>query len=309
MKTTRWLFGLLALSVAAPAGAWNDHGHMTVAAAAWKDLTPRAKAEVTRLLQLNPQYGRWISNVPQARRAEVAFMRAATWPDSIRGSYIDDGYDPVEPIASQNLGYSDRYVHRYWHYRDTGFSPDGTPVQQTPDVNAVSRIKLFATTLADSSASDDVKSYDLSWLLHLVGDIHQPLHAAERYTASFRRGDSGGNGVKVCDGTASSCGTDNGLHSFWDGAIGNSRSPTSAIRKAGMLPPPDPDETRIDNPENWAQESFELAKQYAYADPVGTGDGPYRLTVSYHRTAGGVAEKRISLAGARLARMLNQIYR
>lgn len=298
-----------ALLIAVPAYAWNDRAHMTVAAVAWRNLTPATKAEVSRLLRMNPDYGRWVAIVRPSQRDEIAFIRATTWPDSIRGRYQDDGYDPVEPVASQNIGYVDRVVHRYWHYSDTAFSPDGTPVQPTPVVNAVSRIELFTRTLADPVASDSVKSYDLTWLLQLFGDIHQPLHAVERYTINFRHGDSSGNGVKVCDDGASYCGTNDGLHSFWDGAIGNSESASSVMRMAALLPVPDQAVAAIANPSAWASESFNLAREFAYASPIGTAAGPYRVTADYRRTAGSIADTRVALAGARLAALLNNTYR
>lgn len=296
------------MSFSVPAVAWNDRGHMTVAAVAWDQLTPRARNETSRLLRMNPAYHAWISNVPSERRDQIAFIRAATWPDSIRSIYRDDGFDPLEPGASQNVGYADRLVHRYWHYKDIAFSPDGTNVKEPPSVNAVSRIQVFNEALADPTTSDDIRSFDLSWLLHLVGDIHQPMHSAERYTSSFRHGDSGGNGVKICMAAALSCGTGDDLHKFWDGAIGNSRDPMSAIIKARTFVVPEANKVMIDDPEVWAEESFELARSYAYAAPIGASRKTYKLTVEYQRNAGSIAEQRVALAGYRLAHLLNGLY-
>ena len=71
-------------------------------------------------------------------------------------------------------------------------------------------------------------------VLHLVGDVHQPLHSVSRFTSQTANGDSGGNSVKVCLPTSASCSMNqsSALHSFWDGALGTSSSPTSAITKA-----------------------------------------------------------------------------
>jgi len=303
------LAAIILSSVSVPALAWNDRGHMTVAAVAWANLTPRAKAEATRLLKLNPDYDYWTRDVATDRRDEVAFVKAATWADSIRGRYTDDGFDPVEPTGSLHIGYADRYVHRYWHYKNLPFSPDGTALEPSSDVNAAERIRLFSSALAEPGTSDDIKSFDLSWLLHLVGDIHQPLHASARYTSSFRHGDNGGNSVKVCHHEAAQCGLDDSLHGFWDGAIGNSKDPASAIRKAASLPKPGTRELEEQDPEAWARESFALAETYAYASPIGLKKGPYRLTPSYHRDAGSTSEQRVALAGARLAVMLNRAFR
>jgi hypothetical protein len=58
-------------------------------------------------------------------------------------------------------------------------------------------IPAFRAALAAHGTSGDVESYDLAWLLHLVGDVHQPLHATSRYSAAFPDGDEGGNRAKV----------------------------------------------------------------------------------------------------------------
>jgi hypothetical protein len=60
-------------------------------------------------------------------------------------------------------------MHKYWHFIDTPFTIDGTALPAIPTPNAQERIALFRTVLASTSA-DPLKSYDLTWLLHLVGD-------------------------------------------------------------------------------------------------------------------------------------------
>ena len=63
--------------------AWNSHGHMVIAAVAWDQLKPTARAEILRLLKLNPDYESWISGVTE-NLDETVFLRAATWPDNIK---------------------------------------------------------------------------------------------------------------------------------------------------------------------------------------------------------------------------------
>jgi hypothetical protein len=78
---------LVAVGTVVPVRAWNSEGHMVVAFIAFQHLTPKAKTEVLRLLKLNPRYSTWIAGLPagatDARRAQVAFVNAATWPDFI----------------------------------------------------------------------------------------------------------------------------------------------------------------------------------------------------------------------------------
>src|ERR1043166_6837010 len=82
--------------------------------------------------------------------------------------------------------------------------PRGPPPPPVPVPNAQTRITDFRAVLA-SDSPDLLKSYDLSWLLHLVGDVHQPLHCASLVSHAKPDGDSGGNGVKLS-------GTPNNLH-------------------------------------------------------------------------------------------------
>ncbi len=176
----------LAWTSAAPAFAWNDEGHMAVAYLAYQRLQPETRARVTALLKLNPYYARWLAAIPQGTpKADVdrmIFMIAATWPDQIRSDpeYMDDGPNngnsPDGPDSSRNIGYADHMRHKYWHFIDLPYSQDGTPLPPVPTPNAEMQIKAFRAALG-SGASDDVKAYDLAWLEHLVGDIHQPLHA------------------------------------------------------------------------------------------------------------------------------------
>src|ERR1019366_652223 len=183
MKKTALSTVIASLLCATPALAWNNFGHMTVAAVAYEQLTSSARKKAVALLKLNPAYPDWVTNVPEQERDLVAFVTAATWPDAIkkRGSgYVDDGEDPSTAGATKNEGYADNLQHRYWHYIDVPFAPDGTPFKQPMVPNAKTQISLFRAALASSTTSDDLKSYDLVWLLHLVGDVHQPLHCTSR---------------------------------------------------------------------------------------------------------------------------------
>ncbi len=143
----------------------------------------------------------------------------------------------------------------------------------------------------------------------MVGDVHQPLHATARFTATDRNGDSGGNSVKVCLPTSAQCDASHNtsLHSFWDGALGSSSLATSASAKAATMPKLTFGTSVMDAPPAvWVAESFEVARLVVYDAPVGPGKGPYRLTNEYRATAGEVAEHRVILAGTRLANILNR---
>ena len=149
-----------------------------------------------------------------------------------------------------------------------------------PDpVNVLTQIKALTTALA-SNSPDDVKSYDLVWLIHLVSDAHQPLHATSRFTAADP-GDNGGNAetVKPTNAAAES------LHAFWDGLLGDRLTPDQAISMAASLPSTDPVRAARADPEVWCDESEAAAEALAYASPIRDGDGPYNLTADYQKKA------------------------
>ena len=282
--------------------AWNGFGHMTVAAIAYPLLTPAARQKVSALLKLNPNYSSWVSGVAAADRDRVAFMVAATWPDAIKSmsGYKDDGETPKGSQAGQNIGYADKNQHRYWHFIDTPFSPDNTPLHQPIPPNAQTQIVLFRTALASSGTSANVQSYDLVWLIHLVGDVHQPLHATSRFDQTQPNGDQGANLVAIC---AAPC--KNELHAYWDDILGTSTVPANAQKAATAIAAPDPAQASVADEQVWIAESFEAAKNSVYVDPIGVGAGPFTPTPAYRAAAQTVADQRMALAGARLADLIN----
>jgi len=299
---------LFLISLTTTASAWNHFGHLTIAAIAYDHLTPKARTRIDALLQLNPSYSKWVAGIAAQDKRKVAFMRAATWPDLIKTDknlhYINDGERPSGPDSARNIGYADKLMHRYWHYIDIPFSPDGTGLSD-PDVpNAQTQIAAFRTVLKNPHASMTLKSYDLVWLLHLVGDVHQPLHATTRFDQQQPKGDRGGNEVKLCTAPTSCNGK---LHLFWDALLGTSDNYKTAMKKAKALPPADSQLASVPDEAIWIDESFQAAKQRVYAEPIGIGEGPYTLDTAYKTAAKELAEQRIALAGIRLAHLLNEV--
>lgn len=315
-KRSKTLLALLLATMAAPSFAWNSFGHMVVADLAWRDLkthAPQLLARIDALLQLNPNYAQWVKGVPESARQELAFVQAAHWADDIKSAgsgYVQDGDNGgntgVEPTASLNLGYApaDTAMHKYWHFVDAGFSPDGTPVAATPAPNAQERIVLFAQVLASTTEADALKSYDLTWLIHLVGDIHQPLHATARFTADATAGDAGGNFVQVSCSRSSEC--QRNLHAEWDDILGTSTSPRAAIAYAETLPLPT-DESAAQQPvDAWAAESLQMAESDAYGGIGDSAGGTHRLSGAYLSRAERDAKVRVALAGVRLSALIQQ---
>jgi S1/P1 Nuclease len=300
-----WLL-FLTLAFTRTASAWNSFGHMMIAAVAYEQLTPAARSRVAQLLRLNPDYPGWISHTAKGERDELAFVIAATWADEIKSEpdYVNDGEHPAGPDAARNIGYADHLQHRYWHFIDLPFSTDHTPLQPPATPNVQTQIALFRRTLRSGEASDELQSYDLVWLLHLVGDVHQPLHTTSRFTHSQPHGDEGGNLVALCE---KPCRDE--LHAYWDNLPGIEKRAIVAIRRAAHLPTPDPRVAAIDDVGRWVRESFLIAQNSVYIPPIGDGPGPWFIDRPYQSIAHRVARERLALAGARLAHVLNETLR
>jgi hypothetical protein len=347
---------LLMSALAVPSYGWGNGGHMAVAYVAYRNLMPPVRDRVDALIKLNPNYHDWMTLIPPNTSPDdqklMLFMIAATWPDQIKDAhhipaYTADGpkefkgdRPPNDGTAGQNIGYTDLAMHKYWHFIDEPFSQDGTATQDPTVPNAETQIAVFRTTLS-SDSPDGLKSYDLVWLLHLLGDVHQPLHCISRFSHAGPNGDSGGNDVHVCDvkphastrakaatrtqtkikvnsgtktkagtkaktGTKASAQCKEALHAFWDDLFGTSSDPGLAMTIGKDLPAASADLAGDLTPADWIQESSGDAPKVYLNPPIGPGDGPFQLTTTYHSAALSLSRERIALAGARLANVLNQ---
>ena len=304
----------------ARAFAWNNIGHMTVAYIAWRNLTPAQRTRATALIELNPLYATWTAEIPStvsvAQREMYVFMIAATWADQIKSDSKDftcegaanSDNPPAGEDASLNVGYTDTCMHKYWHFLDIRYAPDGTtPVPvAVPTPNAEVKIDFFDGAIK-TDETDVLKSYDLVWLEHLIGDIHQPLHTVTRFGATFPTGDAGGNSVKLT-------GTPNELHAYWDDILGDStcftKGVTDCLYKDALLAKAAG--RKIKTPKgaaaadvttaDWVKESVQAGETDAYMAPaIGPALGPYTPTDAYRANTLAVSKGRIALAGVRLA--------
>ena len=160
------------------------------------------------------------------------------------------------------------------------------------------------------------------FLEHLVGDIHQPLHASTRIHAGTS--DIGGNSVKITLSSAlkakftcaPSTYTPTELHAFWDDLPGSCPAATGlapAAAYAAKVRAKAPAAGVADtDPADWANDSLALAEKNSYAAPIGPGltvaggTAGFTITQAYYTRSSAVAKKQIALAGARLAKVLNE---
>ena len=293
-----------------PLQAWNRTGHRAIASIAYSKMNPVARRRVDALLRAHPDYARLVegaSGTPQAR-ARAAFLAASIWPDDIRrdSRFFDDNAQPTPPLG----GFPDMGRHPTWHYIDIPFSSDGTPVPDSPpSPNALTQISAFRKTIADAGIPESIRAYQLSWLLHLIGDVHQPLHCVSRFRAEQRDKetnrfvpDQGGNLVLLENGKT--------LHAFWDGLPGDADDEESVAALAkDLMQSHKRDAPGRLNEREWIDESFRIAKQSVYGfSGEGTRRHPALLSGPYRAMASRIGRDRVALAAYRLAAVLNEIF-
>ncbi len=276
---------LLALSAPAPAYAWGNEGHEAIARIARSYLTPAARAWVDAILA---------SDSDTLTTSDMAAR--ATWADVWRGS------------------------HRFtasWHFADIeleggsldaacfGFPPRQGLASEGPAQDCVvAKIEQFTRELRDPATSDAERRLALKFVLHFVGDVHQPMHAADHQ-------DRGGNCVRVALGGTRTV----NLHSYWDTVVIAEIAPdaqTLAATLRGRITPAQVATWSTGVPRGWARESFALAKSAAYTlgSPAGCDrdTAPVPLPNGYDARARDVAAIQIEKAGVRLAQLLNDAF-
>ena len=332
------LFGaaMLAVSFAAtPVWAWNDAGHMVVARIAWLRLTePQRQAVFTRM-KAHPHFETsLISNRPEhATDAEWAFLRASTWPDHIR---------PPKSMSKEAIAEHPKYkFHRgVWHYINFpyhgGQKESALPREALPnETNIIAQIEQSLDVLRGKTKHDPGTVAGLSpeanaavrfcWLFHLVGDLHQPMHAVALVDAKlFPEGDHGDQGGNLLAIRRSESDKPMRLHACWDGMLTSDSRFDAVCQLADELthdpslaPEKFPEFTEHRHVRDWAAESYLLAKTHIYRD----GQFPHvrfedvesrkvpaekvpALTEQQSAQSQQIARRRVALAGYRLAEAL-----
>jgi len=274
--------GLLASPSAA--FAWGSEGHQIVAEIARAYMTPQALARVDALLATD----RSNSLTPHDMASE------AVWADL----YHAAGHKETAQ----------------WHFVDLEITgpdlkaacfglPDPGPVASKgpADDCIIDKISEFARELVDPATDPDERLIALRYVLHFVGDIHQPLHAIDNH-------DRGGNCVLLNLGGPRS----QNLHAYWDTAVVRALGPDPVATARTLIAAITPDEIRSwasGSPKDWAMESFEIARTTAYtlgSRPGCDGNqGPIDLPSGYAETARRTAAVQLEKAGVRLAVVLN----
>jgi hypothetical protein len=252
----RWV-SALAIVVSPSAFGWGAEGHALIARIAETQLTPKARQQVQAVLG------------PGTTLASIA-----SWADEIRRS---------RPETAP------------WHYIDIPLSQTHVNLaRDCPNAECViAKIGTFEKALSIPLTPPRERSEALMFLVHLIGDMHQPLHAADNR-------DRGGNTVQVQLG-----GLKTNLHSLWDSALLARMGDAEQLASTWSL-----DSRKRARKwakgtvERWAEESHAAARKVVYGK-LGSG-APRIISAAYEKAADSLIREQIERAGARLAWVLNQ---
>jgi len=263
---------VIALTLLTPSTlvGWGHEGHEIVASLAQTRLTENAKNGIRSLI------------------GDASLASIANWADEVRPDR-DETYNwHFVDIPKDASGFSDERDCFLPNSRHKGAATDHQNC-------VVDRIELFKKILSDTNASRDDRIEALKFLVHFVGDVHQPMHAIGEA--------AGGNGIAVTEFGSTQCGRRPcNLHGAWD---------TGLIEHTGMAGDAYTDHleklisdehlTATGSPEDWANESHEYAKSAWVADGAQIDEVYYRKEIK-------VVDQRLALAGLRLAAVLNEAF-
>jgi hypothetical protein len=305
------IFGALA----SPALAWNSVGHEVVAMIAWDQLNDAQRAKLTEILKAHHRYEKdlLVGAKPTDAPDRLAFLQAAAWPDAVRSRS-----DPMSYTES----------HPQWHYIDYPYHTDGKtgpdPVEawdgKSDPANLLQAMQKVMAEFKDPATKEDRRAIDLCWIEHLVGDVHQPLHAVSLYSDVYPNGDQGGNAIHVRTLTH----PDIKLHTLWDDIEGEAgpdyhADPDEVRKLADRIEKEHPlsefgEQLKVTDPKDWALESFRVAKSAVYMDRKIVGATAQQakadpnsipaLPDNYEADGRKTADVQVAVAGYRLAEVL-----
>ena len=263
--------------------AWGDLGHEVTALIAYRHLNTKARSALDALLASDTD----TLTAPD-------FASRATWADKYRNAHRETAAWHFIDIEIDHPDINGA-CHGFPALGDAQAASQG-PAQDC----VVNKIDEFAAELNNSSTAPAERLLALKFLIHFVGDIHQPLHAADH-------DDRGGN----CIGLDSRPGAARNLHAYWDvdvvNSLGNSAGQIADRLDANVSPQAMALWVK-GTPKDWALQSFEIARRDVYAlpsRPTCGAHGAVALSESYEAQAQRDAAALLLKSAIRLAGMLN----
>jgi len=256
-KYTRFALSVLLLLILV---SWGSVGHKTVATIAENHLTPIAKSSVKALL------------------GNQSITDIASWADEVRNT---PQYKQTGP----------------WHYADLplGYTYDqfATEVRKQGAGNVYGAILHCEEELKSNATPPEEKAIALKFLVHFIGDCHQPMHVS-------RAEDKGGNSIQVVFN-----GKNMNLHSLWDSGLISREGKTfdQMARDYDTATPAEIAKWQSTDPMQWLWESYQFSTKI-YADVEKNN----QLDDAYYQANIPIVQQRIEMAGIRLAGELNKIF-
>jgi S1/P1 Nuclease len=283
-----WLATWFALVPLHQAFPWGQEGHSIVAEIAQRRLTPDTLGKIDKLF--------W-TELPNPKESQFSLASIASWADDYRSG----SYGIKKHTESSN-----------WHFVDIPYSADtydearDCKLDPTYGDCIIHALAQFTATLADCSRSPDDRMMALKFIVHLMGDLHQPLHVTTRINPDSNRDDHGGNliPVAVWDMQSGAYKSTN-LHHTWDTDLILNKvwdwGDYVRILETKWLIGQDIAALQAGNHITWAQESHRLAQTVVY-----NFRPDHILDQEYIKDALYVVDRQLAVAGLRLARVLNE---
>lgn len=267
----QFLICILLCSYLQLAIAWNAQGHAFVANTALKQLSVMQRA---KLKSYNNAYN--FGYQPKS------LQQAAVWLDWIH--------------CKQEICRD----FKYYHYIDYPYSIDGTPYAAPYKINALTAIYKALDILKNPDAKAYEKGLQLRILMHVVADLHQPMHTISLFSSKFPHGDRGGNDYLLGPNRVAK-----NLHAYWDRGGGylkrqklyNAKKRNKQHRFLNTFC----FNTSMD-PRVWAQESYQIARNFAYKI-----DYLQKPSKQYQRIVAKISKERLKLAACRLGLLLKNM--
>jgi hypothetical protein len=252
------LASLLLITVTPNVLAWGQTGHRVTGAIAEQHLTDKAKATIKKIL------------------GSESLAEASTWPDEMRSNPADFWQKTASPYHYVSVPEGKTYAEV------------GAPAQG----DSASALKKFSTILKDKNSTKEQKQLALRFIVHIIGDLHQPLHAGNGT-------DRGGNDVRL-----KFFGQDSNLHRVWDSGLIDrqnlsytemtdwlSRRITKKLAK----------EWKVADPQVWITESTKI-RDTIYPDSD-------NISWDYNYQNINTVKTRLSQGGIRIAAYLNELFK
>ncbi|WP_162800084.1 S1/P1 nuclease [Pedobacter jeongneungensis] len=255
------LFPTLLVTISFALISWGVIGHRAIGKIAENHLSKKAKKAVQDIL------------------GSESLAMVSTYPDEVR-SYSQYAYTAP------------------WHYvnlpEGLNYDDFNAQLKSMEKPNIYKALLQCISDLKDASKTKEEHIFALKFLVHLVGDIHQPMHTGHSE-------DSGGNGIKV-----KLMRKESNLHGLWDSGLIDYAG-LSYRELAADCDVAEKNEAKTwekDDVAKWAFESYEISKQL-YAEAAKNPEFDY----SYYPAHADIVKKRLAQAGIRLAGILNEIYK